>query len=653
VALDREQLERWLYGGGPAQRRTQDSPVMPDVWYAYALPPGELDPLLAAEPPLLASDPNEADSSRGEREPPPVAVDGSVDLIMRPHENSSAPALVAAIERRLQGAGESAALAYNDVYVAAKLTFVELLRDVLPLSRWWQRYLWQGEPQPLGKLVEARREQIEASLVEERDLPQGRRPVREGELPGDLIWLVGLAGRIGWERSSAARERGRPTAAEVVSAAVEMLGPAMLGEQPDGTPLWAVSRNRPVRSSLWLSRQAVKVDAATRVFGLSCRELCWAVVDSGIDARHPAFARREGEQPLQGDPDDPKAAAKSRVLKTYDFSDIRAKLTRPPGGPGPSAAPAASGSAGTSITDSTAERADTTERWLRRGRFVDWDEIASGLEVRHDESYNAPADEHGTHVAGILAADWRASDNPTPGANDVQGMCPDIRLYDLRVFGADGSGDEFSILSALQFIRHLNANEERPVIHGVNLSFSVRHEVDKYAAGRTPVCDEANRLVKNGIVVVAAAGNEGRGGYWVKQRIVEGYRSASIADPGNAAEVITVGATYRNRPHEYGVSYFSSRGPTGDGRMKPDLVAPGEKIVSPVPHGGLKAMDGTSQAAPHVSGAAALLLTRHPEFMGEPERVKQILCEHCTDLGRERSFQGAGMLDVHRAIGSV
>ena len=64
-------------------------------------------------------------------------------------------------------------------------------------------------------------------------------------------------------------------------------------------------------------------------------------------------------------------------------------------------------------------------------------------------------------------------------------------------------------------------------------------------------------------------------------------------------------------------------------------------------------MDGTSMAAPHVSGAAALLMARHRELVGQPARVKQILCDTATDLGRERYFQGAGMLDVLRALQSV
>ncbi len=82
-------------------------------------------------------------------------------------------------------------------------------------------------------------------------------------------------------------------------------------------------------------------------------------------------------------------------------------------------------------------------------------------------------------------------------------------------------------------------------------------------------------------------------------------------------------------------------------------MAPGEKITAPLPSRSYGLKDGTSMAAPHVSGAAALLMARYSELIGQTARVKQILCETATDLGRERYFQGAGMLDVLRALQSL
>ena len=126
-------------------------------------------------------------------------------------------------------------------------------------------------------------------------------------------------------------------------------------------------------------------------------------------------------------------------------------------------------------------------------------------------------------------------------------------------------------------------------------------------------------------------------------------------------------------PHRYGVSYFSSKGPTGDGRLKPDLLAPGERIIScaagpdletylqkanPVP-GDVKnpayylERSGTSMAAPHVSGMIAGILSTRGEFIGLPEQVKSYLIRNATDLGRERNFQGGGLADMMRTIQSM
>ena len=303
-------------------------------------------------------------------------------------------------------------------------------------------------------------------------------------------------------------------------------------------------------------------------------------------------------------------------------------------------------------------------RRLQRGRAIDWDLLEPFLRVPHEPAttYKKPrTDSHGTHVAGILAGEWPEAATETPLKQPLVGMCPDLEIYDLRVLPDDPeqSSDEFTIIAALQFVRHINSHKDLMVIHGVNLSLSVPHDVANYACGR-------NACLRG----VRACRGDGRGGRHGgrQSRVQQSDRSVaaapctaerpattdlSITDPGNADAVITVGSTHRQMPHNYGVSYFSSRGPPGDGRTKPDLVAPGERIDSAALNGYFETMDGTSMAAPHVSGAAALLMSRHRELIGQPRRVKEILCRTATDLGREPRFQGAGMVDVLRALQSV
>jgi subtilisin family serine protease len=118
----------------------------------------------------------------------------------------------------------------------------------------------------------------------------------------------------------------------------------------------------------------------------------------------------------------------------------------------------------------------------------------------------------------------------------------------------------------------------------------------------------------------------------------------------------------------YGVSYFSSRGPTGDGRLKPDLLAPGERIVSCAAgrerdrykatlgtpgHILYCEQSGTSMAAPHVSGAIAAFLSVRPEFIGEPERIKRLFTANAIDLRRHQYFQGAGLMDLMKVLQSI
>ena len=129
-----------------------------------------------------------------------------------------------------------------------------------------------------------------------------------------------------------------------------------------------------------------------------------------------------------------------------------------------------------------------------------------GPAVQGGRSYRVPGTDHGTHVAGILAADL--PEDPDSG-RELTGMCPQLTLYDLRVFDAAGRGDEFAILCALEFVGWLNRDRANPVVHGVNLSLALAHDVDSFACGQTPICEACDHLAGAGTVVVAAAGNTG------------------------------------------------------------------------------------------------------------------------------------------------
>jgi len=292
---------------------------------------------------------------------------------------------------------------------------------------------------------------------------------------------------------------------------------------------------------------------------------------------------------------------------------------------------------------------------------------------------------HGTHVAGIIAGAWRKANPDEAGplaisrslkkdADDVEliktrlegitGMAPRCKLVSLRVLDENGKGSVSNLIAAIQHVQEVNGFGRRLLIHGINMSLGYNFEPEWFACGQSPLCIEVDRLVKTGVVVVVAAGNTGYGTLKSTIGATTAGMALTINDPGNSDLAITVGSTHRDMPHTYGVSYFSSKGPTGDGRMKPDLVAPGEKIIS-CAAGALKAdaakgqacdyveTSGTSMAAPHVSGAIAAFLSVRTEFIGKAEHVKQIFLSSCTDLRRDRYFQGSGLIDLMRAIQSV
>jgi subtilisin family serine protease len=270
-------------------------------------------------------------------------------------------------------------------------------------------------------------------------------------------------------------------------------------------------------------------------------------------------------------------------------------------------------------------------------------------EVPQTHGKKFDGDGHGTHVAGIITG--RSPDGK------YSGVAPETKLHMYKVLNDRGEGDDSWIIKALDHIADLNSASPELKIHGVNLSLGGPFDASVYGCGFSPLCNELRRLWRQGVVVCIAAGNEGQ----VRVSTEDGFEdlnfSLSIGDPANLDEAIAVGSVHRERPHTYGVSYFSSRGPTADGRVKPDVVAPGEQIHSCnfrfrsgdegtyyVP------MSGTSMACPHVSGLLAAFLSARREFIGNPGKTKEILVKYCIDLARNPYHQGAGLPNLVKML---
>lgn len=614
-SIDPRLLNMMLLGFGDSTRRLLELPVLADVWAALARNPGGKHPLLLT---------STYDTDAG-------------DLALQLTERATDIEEIAAI----QG------------FVAGCFDLDHVLTTLLPLTHWWSKFLQaddDDEDESIEPFEEVTREVIFETLERMRSFENGRpHHTSEPHLHYRARQLVGLALVAGTLEAlrHLPEEPDRPPIGSFneLNAAVPFETIAGIGKEqverlrwaPASKPamIWIVTTNRRVEFATLDSVKTVKGDAARQLFDVDCSKITWAILDSGIDANHPAFEGKNG---------------KSRVVDTYDFGQITRILDQRNASDKEFRRKTAALLRNHHLPE--AERIELVQRASSTYRNdpanADW--LAIEKLVRR-ENPQAPLDPHGTHVAGILAGSWKTRRRDGKERWKVLGVCPDIKLVDIRVLGEDREQTEFAVICALQFVRYLNGQAMKRQIDGVNLSLSIHHDVLSYACGKTPVCLEAEKLVARKTVVVAAAGNNGYQSYRLATgKIYNGYAVASITDPGNAENVITVGATHRYAPHTYGVSYFSSRGPTGDGRAKPDILAPGERITSAVPGRATDTMDGTSMAAPHVSGAAAILMARHRELRGEPAAIKRILCSSTTDVGRIADFQGHGLLDILRAL---
>jgi subtilisin family serine protease len=368
----------------------------------------------------------------------------------------------------------------------------------------------------------------------------------------------------------------------------------------------------------------IKGDAAIRTFGSAGAGIVWAVLDSGIDATHPHFATHD-------------TLTADAVAKLHrDFTIPSSPATKP--------------------------------------------------------SPLADAYGHGTHVAGIIAGqaptdtatlriaynEPTAQDLPQwalrtlPEGATLSGVAPKANLVSIKVLDDNGNTLSSAVIQAIDYIRTVNSGGRNLQIHGVNLSFGCPWPPTEYAAGQSPLCRELDLLVGTGVVAVVSAGNAGAGGTTEGPSTDVYGQLSTITDPGNAASAITVGSVHRYRPHTYGVTFNSSKGPTLDGRSKPDVVAPGERITSAAtgdlvagvpplaptagdpPHLARYREDsGTSMSAAHVSGAMAAFLSARDEYIGQPDLLKKLFSDTATDLGRHEFYQGTGLIDLMRALSNT
>jgi subtilisin family serine protease len=263
--------------------------------------------------------------------------------------------------------------------------------------------------------------------------------------------------------------------------------------------------------------------------------------------------------------------------------------------------------------------------------------VAGGYDfVNGDED---PIDDqgHGTHVAGIAA-----------GNGTIKGVAQNARIMAVKVLDSSGSGSESDVIAGIEYA--VDPNQDGDYSDRVNIiSMSLGGSGDP----DDELSNAVDTAVEKGVVVVVAAGNSGPS-------------AETVGSPGCAREALTVGAMCK--PNQVGndsycneaIAYFSSRGPTSTGGIKPDVVAPGVKICSAL--WGEADEDnlcfdeehvkysGTSMATPHVAGAAALLLQAHPEW--SPQEVKSALMATAEDLGFEANTQGTGKIDAMRAYGA-
>nr|HMN85264.1 hypothetical protein [Bauldia sp.] len=354
---ERQWVQAVLYGGVTGRRFTQDSPVLPDVWLAYlSRTPGKAEDGVKAAP---------SGGKVGEA----AARDAPINLLIEPWLDTPPFQVAEALRRHLgEGDDTQARVATNRTTVIASLTLSQLVLDLLPLTGWYQEKPQAVEVTHSRRSAEKRGAwgTFDRALPKEEELWEDiyKRPERTYAYP-KLLGFIRIAGLIAFletrtddpvaserraiddlieqfakpdTREDRAEEARMRLAERMLAGFRKKFGnrlPAPGPRDEKGKPMkdgpaklvYGINLNRTAMLALRSSLRTVKADAATSVFSIACTRLTWAVVDCGIDARHPAFldwARpAEANAVLDGRKN---ALDATRVTATYDFSYLRELL---------------------------------------------------------------------------------------------------------------------------------------------------------------------------------------------------------------------------------------------------------------------------------------------------------------------------------------
>jgi serine protease AprX len=258
---------------------------------------------------------------------------------------------------------------------------------------------------------------------------------------------------------------------------------------------------------------------------------------------------------------------------------------------------------------------------LDGGKVIAFADLVNGQPTAYDDNG------HGTHVAATIAGDGDARADKRH-----RGVAPAAALVGVKVLDSAGSGTTSDIVAGLDWVV---ANKDLHGIEVVNLSLGSNGCYD----GTDTKSRAVDAAAAAGLVVTVAAGNAGPG-------------TCTVGSPGVASGAITVGAMADTGVNGFKQAHFSGRGPTADGRIKPDLSAPGVSVTSARAGttSDYRVMSGTSMAAPFVAGVALLMRDAAPSLT--PDQVRAALRTTAVDWGVPGADidYGTGRLDAYAAL---